>query len=465
MSKIVVLGGGMIGLSTAMLLSRQGHNVTVFERDDAPLPDSADTAWQQWRRRGVAQFRQPHYLHSAARLILDAHLPHLKQALLQAGCIPFDLMSLLPESIADRNRRPDDGRFVTVTGRRPTLEYAVARAAEGHVAVIRGQAVVSLAIARAAHVGIPHVSGVRLTDDSEFSADLVIDASGRYSKLPAWLRAIGSRGPIEEAEESGFKYYTRFFRARSATVPQFRSGMVTHFPLFSLLILPGDANTWSVTIFTLAGEPALRSLRDPARWSAIVAACPMQAHWLDGEPITDVLTMGGVTDRYRRFVVNGLPVATGVLAVGDALACTNPIGGRGMTVGLMNALGTAEVVARHIDDPLALALAHDAMTEARVAPWYRFTVAFDRARTAEIRAVRQGQPVPRRKGIDAALEVAMLHDPVLFRAYLEVFSMLATPREVLSRPGIVERIIAGADVHEAPTPEGPSRAELLRILG
>jgi glycine/D-amino acid oxidase-like deaminating enzyme len=41
MSKIVVLGGGVIGLSTAMLLTRQGHDVTAFERDAAlHLPDS-----------------------------------------------------------------------------------------------------------------------------------------------------------------------------------------------------------------------------------------------------------------------------------------------------------------------------------------------------------------------------------------------------------------------------------------
>jgi 2-polyprenyl-6-methoxyphenol hydroxylase-like FAD-dependent oxidoreductase len=41
-STILVLGGGVIGLSMAMLLARQGHDVTVFERDSEPLPGSPE---------------------------------------------------------------------------------------------------------------------------------------------------------------------------------------------------------------------------------------------------------------------------------------------------------------------------------------------------------------------------------------------------------------------------------------
>jgi len=66
MLKILILGGGIVGLSTAMMLARRGHDVTVFERDSKPLPASPEDAWQAWERRGVAQFRQPHYLHPPA---------------------------------------------------------------------------------------------------------------------------------------------------------------------------------------------------------------------------------------------------------------------------------------------------------------------------------------------------------------------------------------------------------------
>ena len=80
--------------------------------------------------------------------------------------------------------------------------------------------------------GIPHVTGVRTTEGEEVSADLVVDAMGRRSKLPNWLEAIGARRPIEEAEDSGFIYYTRFFRSTTGLVPPYRAGLLTYFQSF-----------------------------------------------------------------------------------------------------------------------------------------------------------------------------------------------------------------------------------------
>jgi hypothetical protein len=138
-----------------------------------------------------------------------------------------------------------------------------------------------------------------------------------------------------EAEESGFLYYTRYFTGKDRPVRRGRA--LTPIGSFTILTLDGDNDTWSVTLFAAAGDPPLKLLRHADRFTSVVSACPLHAHWLDGEPITEVLLMGGILDKYRRFVVDGRLVATGFAAVGDAWACTNPSAGRGLSIGLIHA--------------------------------------------------------------------------------------------------------------------------------
>src|SRR4030095_2779817 len=121
---------------------------------------------------------------------------------------------------------------------------------------------------------------------------------GRRSALPDWLAGIGGRRPIEQAEDSGFIYYSRYFRSTTGRPAQFRAVLLTHFDSCSILTLPGDANTWSVTVYVSAGDQQLKKVRELPHWTALVAACPLHAHLLDGTPITDILALGGLPDRY-----------------------------------------------------------------------------------------------------------------------------------------------------------------------
>jgi 2-polyprenyl-6-methoxyphenol hydroxylase-like FAD-dependent oxidoreductase len=403
-------------------------------------------------------------LHSAAHQIIERHLPDVKEAMVQAGCVTIDPTELMPPRITDRARREGDERFVTLTGRRIAIEYAFATAASKVIPVIRGVSGAGLSTGSQVVDGVPHVTGVRTTDGEEILADLVIDAMGRRSNLPNWLRAVGAKGPFEEAEEYTFMYYTQFFRSASGALPAFRAGLQTHFHSFSLLTLPCDSGTWSVTAVASSGDSVMKALRDPQCWAAVLNKCPLHAHWLDGEPISGVHAMAGIADRYRRYVVDGAPVATGIVSVGDASVCTNPIGGRGITMGLMHALGTVEVINQHLSEPHVLALAHDSMTEAKVMPWYRFTAESSRARNAQIKAAIQGQDALKSLGPSDALAAAMAFDADLYRAFLEVVSLLSLPEDVMARPGIRERVLEVAPTHQAPEPPGPSRAELVRML-
>jgi 2-polyprenyl-6-methoxyphenol hydroxylase-like FAD-dependent oxidoreductase len=238
----------------------------------------------------------------------------------------------------------------------------------------------------------------------------------------------------------------------------------------SLLTLPGDNGTWSVTIFTASGDQPLKALRHVEPWTSAVRACPLHAHWLDGEPITPVLPMSGIVDRYRRFVIDGSPVATGFVAVADAWACTNPSAGRGLTVGLLHALVLRDVLREASDNPRATVEAFDARTEAHVAPWYHAQMAVDRARFAEMDALRDGREAPKPADELAqritGLLVSMGADPDLFRAGLEYIGTLTPVQTILERPDVIDRIRAARKVlrHAPPVSmPGPTRQHLLEI--
>jgi hypothetical protein len=199
-----------------------------------------------------------------------------------------------------------------------------------------------------------------------------------------------------------------------------------------------------------------------------MATCPLHAHWLAGEAITRVLPMAGVLDRYRRLVTDGRPFLTGLAAVADAWACTNPSLGRGIALGLAHAARLRDIVRTELDDPHRFALAWDRVTETELTPWYRATVAVDRARLAEIEAIRTGSerrpPTDPAAVLGAALVRAMPHDPDIFRAFMEIGGCLALPSVVFKRPGLADRVLEVAARHEIAPPPGPTREELLRLI-
>ena len=468
---ILVLGGGICGLGTALLLARDGHDVTVLERDPDPLPDSPLDAWDTWTRKGVAQFRQPHNFMPGLRLLLEAELPAVDARVWDAGVARWDLLNPMPPSIADRTPRDGDDRLWTYTARRPAAEWIFADAAQrdARVTVRRGVKVTGLVSGAASLNGVPHVTAVRTAEGDTLAADLVVDCTGRQSPAGPWLEAIGAQPFIEESSDSGFAYYTRYFRGNQ---PQRRAPTLMPIGSISLLTLAGDNGTWSVTVFCAAGDQPLKTLRHAKVWTDVVQACPLHAHWLDGEPITDVLAMSGVVDRYRRFVVDGRPVATGFVAVADAWACTNPSAGRGLTVGFKQAVQLRDALRETAGDPAALADRFDERTERDITPWYRAQIAVDRARFAEMDALRAGLVLvppsdPLARGIFELLSV-MAFDADLFRTALEYIATITPAQDILRRPEIRARMTAVREALKAvprPPAPGPNRVQLLSLAG
>jgi 2-polyprenyl-6-methoxyphenol hydroxylase-like FAD-dependent oxidoreductase len=470
MATVVVLGAGMNGLTTAMLLARDGHEVTVLERDQG-VP--GDSVWTEWQRPGVSQFRHLHFTLPRWYREMNEALPEVVDELVAAGGRPFNLLAALPERIRGP-LRADDGEFDTVTGRRPVLEAAVAAVAERTpgLTVVRGIGVVGLAVRRGELPGVPHVVGVHLAGGTRVPADLVVDCTGRKSRLPEWLADAGAHRPLEERETSGFVYYGRHFRAPADRQPAVLTRVLQHYDSLTLVTLPADNDTWAVGLVTSSADHRLRALRDPDVWESVLARYPLVAHWGSGgnsvEPITGVDVLAGLEDRIRTLVVDGEPVATGVVAVGDSWAFTNPALGRGLSVGVVHARALQQLL-RDVDPVEAEKLVRrfDEVTTAEVEPLYRLTWAFDRHRLAELDGDIGGVPYQTDDpgwAMSRALTAAGAVDPEAVRMGTRLGSLLATPSQVFTDPAVAGRIMAlGAGAPQYPLP-GPSRAELLALL-
>jgi 2-polyprenyl-6-methoxyphenol hydroxylase-like FAD-dependent oxidoreductase len=327
--------------------------------------------------------------------------------------------------------------------------------------VRRGVRVAGLLAGPPAAPGVPHVAGVRTTDGEEVRADLVVDAGGRRTAAAAWLADLGARPPLTDSQDSGFVYYTRYFTGPER--PPRRAPGLAPFGSISVLTLDGDNDTWSVTVYGRSTDRPLKALRDPAAFARVVGACPRQAHWLAGRPITGVLAMAGIQDRYRSFVVDGRPVVTGFAAVGDSWACTNPSAGRGLSVGMAQVQQLREAVAEALDDPVRLALTYHERTERHVAPFYRGQLEADRLRTAEMAAAADGAPPPQPDPTTARWQSGTAYSAELFRAFLEGYFCLATPAELAARPA-VQRALERTGTAPPPRLPGPDRAALLELL-
>ncbi len=121
MSSIVVCGGGVIGLATALMLGRDGHDIRLLEDDEEAPPASTASAWSDWVRKGVPQFRQPHNLFPRFQQIVGTELPDITQRLLDSGCVWLDLLQSLPPTITDRQPRDGDDRFRYVVKGAPVV--------------------------------------------------------------------------------------------------------------------------------------------------------------------------------------------------------------------------------------------------------------------------------------------------------------------------------------------------------
>ncbi len=433
---VAIIGAGPTGLFLGAALARRGHRVTAVDRDAGPPPDGA------WARRGVMQFHHAHGFRPQIGEALQAEIPEAYEGWVAAGAEPITF------TLPDGRRMPGGMR-----SRRETFERAL------HTAVV-GTPGLTL---RRGHVDAvtldgPHATGLRV-DGEDRPADLVIDASGRAGRVTRALRAAPTlTGRV------GVAYVDRQYRLHPGAEP----GPMTN-PLawqadldgYQVVVFRHERGTFSVLVVRATGDPDLALLRHEPVFEAACRVIPGLDAWTDperSEPITPVLAGGALVNHYRGQATPDGSIRRGFVAVGDAVATTTPMFGRGITTSLQQ----ARELLRRLDDgadPGDVAVGFDAWCEAHMRPWVADHVRMDAAMLD--RWAGRDVDLTRRLPSDLVMAAAQV-DPAIGRALPPYLAMLAGP-ECLDE---VEPLAAAVyrTGWRPPRAEGPDRDELARIL-
>ncbi|MGC0211933.1 NAD(P)/FAD-dependent oxidoreductase [Streptomyces levis] len=266
------------------------------------------------------------------------------------------------------------------------------------------------------------------TTGGRVDTDLLVDAAGRRSPLAGWLTAVGARPPETETHRVGLAYACRWYRT-----PARVTALLPHVPYTSAtphalsIAFPSDNDLLGAALVCAVGDPTLPALREPAVFDALArlfpstGACPATTPW----PVGGVHVMAGLDNRWSPPSDGAGRVATGVVRVGDALVHTNPTLTQGISLALWAAEHVAELVGR-TSDPVELAVLHDRWTRDRLKPWFDLQVAADRDNGARLSGAPAAGPADDEARRRAARFPAALDDPVVMRAWAQVWHMCRT---------------------------------------
>ncbi len=430
----LVIGASVAGLLAARVLSEFYDRVTVIERDALPTGISET-------RRAVPQDRQIHGMQPAGQLALEQLFEGFCAEARAAGAPPlaFGLEMRFRVSGHLLARVDLPGEYCLTS--RALLEGVLRR---------RVRALPNVTLRERCDVlGLvgdgPRVAGVRVQDraggahEQTLRADLVVAASGRGGKVPAWLEALGYPRPAEERVEVDVLYASRYLRLPAGVLGGDRVVLDDAYPgrPRGLSAQTVDGDRW---IVTLSGYgPEHHPPADPAGWTAFLATVSdpeVFAAFEQAQPLGDIHTHAFPAAVRRRY--DRVPRAPrGLLVIGDAMCNLNPIYGQGMSVAALEALALQRVL-RAGDDRLAERYVKAAQAPVEDA-WKLATDADRSLPELGLHTSRIDRALNRYVG---RLIAAAEHDQALAHIFYDVTGMLAPPSRLLA-PRTIPRVLRG----------------------
>lgn len=431
--RALVLGGGLAGVLAASVLARHLDSVVVVERDR--YPDGPVV------RKGVPQAQHGHLLLTGGARRLDALLPGVVDELLGHGArrlgLPRDVVSLTAQGWMPRFR---EMRFA-LSCSRALLDWVVRKRVlgDGRIRVAEDTTALRLCGDGA------RVTGVLVRDRASgqprlLEADLVVDATGRGSKAPEWLRLLGLPEVREELVDPGLAYATRLYRVPPGAPADFPNVSIQAEPGNGRpgragVIFPIEGDQWLVTLSgTRGAEPPV----DDAGFEQFARGLP---HRVISELIAAAEPLGRArgyrnnANRRRRFDrLRRWP--DGFLVIGDAVATTNPTYGHGMSVAAGAAVALHRGLHRHQLRPGSCRRIQRGITAAAQASWMMAT-SQDRL-YPDVVGGGPSRTLLVQKRLTDRLQRVAAEDPTVFDALLQGHTLSGVPS-----PLVIPRIVRG----------------------
>lgn len=428
----VVIGGSIAGMMAARALSNHYTRVIIVEKD--PLADADQP------RKGVPQANHIHVLLDSGLDTLEHFFPGIINDMVQQGVEKRRWSEDMRwfQGGSWKTREPSGFSFYPQS--RVQLEQRIrSRLRQLPSVEIRTDSGVQGLLYDAARQAVTGVRIIQAGQETDLAADLVIDATGRGSRILTWLDELGYAKPPKESQQIDLAYFSRVYK-QSAT-PCDWQGLASH-PLPELarggIVLPLDAAHWIVTLFGYAND--FPTSTDEESFLAYARSLPIPDIYdtlVSATPVTDVVKYSYPQQTLQRYdKVSRFPA--GLLVLGDALCSLDPVFGQGMTIACLESRALDQLLLAQPADLQQLRQKFFRACQKIIAvPWL-----ITQSEALRFPAV-QGRRTPLIRGLQWYTQQVFdlsAHSVEVYRAFLNVMHLKAGPH-TLFYPAVLGRVL------------------------